>query len=37
MKIRVRYDKSHQDLVRPEELEQLIAERRIIKFKRFSG
>jgi len=36
-RIRVMYDKNQQDLVRSEELEQLIAERRIIKFKRFSG
>ncbi|AMV70898.1 hypothetical protein JCM30471_27050 [Desulfuromonas carbonis] len=37
MKIRVMYDRHHQDTVNPEELAILIAERRIIKFKRFSG
>ena len=37
MLIRVMYDKNYQDMVAPEELEVLIAERRIIKFKRFSG
>lgn len=37
MKIRVMYDRNHQDTVQPEELATLIAERRIIKFKRFSG
>lgn len=37
MRIRVMYDRNKQDWVTPEQLPRLIAERRIIKFKRASG